>query len=483
MKLTLLILALLVSLSSSQENEPFDGLEIIDDLLDSAAQKKTHVSNSFDADTINVDVLTMRKVSDDLDPVYQCEVVEKLLEKFLEHEAKTATEQTEDKVLEDEMKQRGDTLRQDYDMRLKECVKKKMKENPKMAEAVATAKKDAEGAGVFRKSLKDVSSKEVLQQILIADGMPKEDTELLLSEEADSEQHEALVQRYTSAHAQAAASDVDAELFVQDASKLKWGGGRRRRHSHRTHHWRSGNQQRAAQASNLIYFDDNTVRRGMTHSLKGYSVQTLYHGGTGVDFGIFRNGNSVTLAYRGTSVDSVKDILTDLLAIKVTWPYGGSSGKVHGGFLAQFTDSRSRMYSHMSSLYHAGARNWVITGHSLGGALASLAAFYLKHHFKHASIDVVTFGGAMPADSTWTSNYASLIGHNTAAIVNKKDSVPCLGPMSAQPHIQHWAEEWPWSRASWHWNRVNSCWACYSVSDHTMARYCRISGINAHCPS
>ena len=57
--------------------------------------------------------------------------------------------------------------------------------------------------------------------------------------------------------------------------------------------YRNNNQKKAAAASTIIYQDDATVRDNMNGDLSGYSIDTLYHGSTGVDMGIAHNGNDV----------------------------------------------------------------------------------------------------------------------------------------------------------------------------------------------
>lgn len=81
----------------------------------------------------------------------------------------------------------------------------------------------------------------------------------------------------------------------------------------------------------------------------------------------------ILVSFRGTEPTKFQDLLTDsdfLLEIS------GQGGKVHSGFLEAFTEiwSTHGMRDFVDSLLEAKQRPLWFTGHSLGGALATLAA-------------------------------------------------------------------------------------------------------------
>jgi len=93
-------------------------------------------------------------------------------------------------------------------------------------------------------------------------------------------------------------------------------------------------------------------------------------------FGAYRPGDRTALiAFRGTQPDKVTDIATDLDAFTVDWPESG--GRVHHGFahrarclvpmVRQWLDQRCRERTSL-----------IMTGHSLGAALATLVASILR---------------------------------------------------------------------------------------------------------
>lgn len=100
-------------------------------------------------------------------------------------------------------------------------------------------------------------------------------------------------------------------------------------------------------------------------------------------------GEKATLiSFRGTT-SGIDDIVTDLKTWPKRWPAGG---RVHSGFCDAFGRLRGVLESWLSS--HAGRA--LFTGHSLGGALATLAASVFKPAL------LITFGTPRVGDTLFT---------------------------------------------------------------------------------
>lgn len=124
------------------------------------------------------------------------------------------------------------------------------------------------------------------------------------------------------------------------------------------------------------------------------------------------------LAFRGTEPTVVKDIKADINA-KLQSHSGG--GKSHRGFsIAYWTigaDIQARLDQDDISDYRL-----YITGHSLGGALATIAAKHIKHRGGISAC--YTFGSPRVGNKDWVAD----IKPPMYRVVNSSDVVPMLPP-------------------------------------------------------
>jgi hypothetical protein len=166
-------------------------------------------------------------------------------------------------------------------------------------------------------------------------------------------------------------------------------------HSHKPVHYRSASDlQLAAYMMSAAYYDEANIQRVVpAKSSYAYVDKSFFSGSTGVNRFLASKSSEarVVVAFRGTDYKSEKDVLADINILMPPWPYGGG-GTVHAGFLGQYTEQRSDLLSRMQAQFGAGNRNWLVTGHSLGGALATIAARDLKAQFPSATVDLIVFG-------------------------------------------------------------------------------------------
>lgn len=123
--------------------------------------------------------------------------------------------------------------------------------------------------------------------------------------------------------------------------------------------------------------------------------------------------HKVIIAFRGTS--TVSDALDDIKFKLV--PYGNDM-KVHRGFLLQFKDSWKAIETFLDS--HA-YTDVCFVGHSLGGALACLAALETARQFA-LQPSVVTFGSPKIGNAKFALYFNSLVPNHTR-YVNGNDAV------------------------------------------------------------
>ena len=127
----------------------------------------------------------------------------------------------------------------------------------------------------------------------------------------------------------------------------------------------------------------------------------------------------VFVGFRGTEFFSIADWMTDLNALSTTRPYGS----VHQGFFAAFQLVDSRIRSALESFPN---RPVVLTGHSLGGAIATIAAAEWQGQYEVSSI--YTFGQPGVGKRRFRSHIQQHYAHRFFRFVNDDDIVPMVPP-------------------------------------------------------
>ena len=98
------------------------------------------------------------------------------------------------------------------------------------------------------------------------------------------------------------------------------------------------------------------------------------------------------IAFRGTEPDDLRDIFDDLKFLPTPWAAGGT---VHGGFAGAFGRVKEPVLAAINGA--TSGQTVLVTGHSLGAALATLAASLAS------KVRLVTFGSPRVGDSAFTS--------------------------------------------------------------------------------
>jgi hypothetical protein len=92
------------------------------------------------------------------------------------------------------------------------------------------------------------------------------------------------------------------------------------------------------------------------------------------------DGELTLLAFRGTQADDIRDLLTDIMTWSVRFPAGG---RVHAGFWAAYSSLHDKISEWLAD---NPPKRLVVTGHSLGAAMATLMAAVREE------AELVTFG-------------------------------------------------------------------------------------------
>ena len=151
------------------------------------------------------------------------------------------------------------------------------------------------------------------------------------------------------------------------------------------------------------------------------------------------------ISYRGT--ESFQDVLTDLKISKVPFPLYRhniwEAPDVHRGFSRQFESIREPLDLEIEkylSNFQSGSNSRdkpkvVFTGHSLGGALATLSALYFQCKYPDVGISCITFGSPRVGDAQFAKLFNEKV-RISYRYVNDNDPVPCIPTSWRFQHVK-----------------------------------------------
>lgn len=135
----------------------------------------------------------------------------------------------------------------------------------------------------------------------------------------------------------------------------------------------------------------------------------------------FRQGGVAALVFRGTmNTRHLRDNLRFLPPKHPNHPWG----KVHPGFLGSFEAVIDTVVRPFAAAAQGADTVW-LSGHSLGGALAVLAAAWLRIH-TGLQPALLTFGQPMPGLPDFCQRFDAELPDRLTRLINRRDIVPRL---------------------------------------------------------
>lgn len=171
-------------------------------------------------------------------------------------------------------------------------------------------------------------------------------------------------------------------------------------------------------------YDAEREKGILTSELNGlnFKLERLFDNKeTGTQAFLASTDEFLVLAFRGTETTSVKDIRADIKANKVSC---ATEGMVHQGFKESYESVASYIQKAIDEPKYVG-KPLLIAGHSLGGALATIAAKRLTCKGDIAAC--YTFGSPSVGTAEWIAPLKTPVYR----IVNAADAVTLLPPSSA----------------------------------------------------
>jgi esterase/lipase len=139
--------------------------------------------------------------------------------------------------------------------------------------------------------------------------------------------------------------------------------------------------------------------------------------GTDTQGFIASNSKQIVISIRGTS--SFQDWLIDLDIMHAKNPFG--PGYVHQGFLEAFNSIKDIIDDYYKN--NGKDKEIIITGHSLGGAVATLIAAYLRSQKNCQKVMLYTFGSPRVGNKDFAAQFSTGFSFPYFRIVNNNDIV------------------------------------------------------------
>ncbi len=167
-------------------------------------------------------------------------------------------------------------------------------------------------------------------------------------------------------------------------------------------------------------YDHEQQRRELSRSLEqiGWTLLDTFSANATQGFVAYSDDHA-TLAFRGTEADRIGDIKADIKAVQTSCPTGG---RVHSGFKEQY-DAVAGRIEDLLAQDDIRTKPLFVTGHSLGGAVATIAARRLTAEHRVAAC--YTYGSPRVGTEHWVAQIKTPIYR----VVNSADPVPMV-PLS-----------------------------------------------------
>jgi triacylglycerol lipase len=187
-----------------------------------------------------------------------------------------------------------------------------------------------------------------------------------------------------------------------------------------------------AEAALLAYAEENDIRNALGQTGGNFTVQCFSEGST--QCFVAHNQELIFLAFRGTEVKNFWRATMDwIVGLDFIPVQDGHGGKVHHGFKVGLEQVWENVKAYMTKVQQDGQVQptlW-LTGHSLGAALATLAAYYITwdHQFLIPVQGLYTFGSPRVGDSAFQQGFSTKgLASKTYRVMNHQDIVPRVPP-------------------------------------------------------
>jgi len=173
----------------------------------------------------------------------------------------------------------------------------------------------------------------------------------------------------------------------------------------------------------------------------------------------------VTICGTKTSDDIMEDLQAKLVPLAIP---GLEDDYAHDGFVDIMHKVLPQVITRLGSI-----KKIIITGHSLGGAVATLLAYVLAKNRPELDVQVHTFGSPRVCSRALATKYNAAVP-KTVRVVLDRDIVPTL-PFGRYQHVHHlmWlnhngiVKKMSWWQHVKYWLRFHK----HDIKDHSLLKY------------
>lgn len=182
----------------------------------------------------------------------------------------------------------------------------------------------------------------------------------------------------------------------------------------------ANNAQCLACASNLAYLAPDEIEP----MVKSWGFTTFkFFDRKDTQAFVCSNAKVILIAFRGTEPTRLRDWLSDIKIRREK----GVVGRVHRGFKGALNKIWPLMHDYIESIRTKNHKIWV-TGHSLGAALATLAAARMQITDGISVHGLYTFGHPRTGDEDFANGVDAVLPGKVYRFVNNNDVVPRVPP-------------------------------------------------------
>ena len=169
--------------------------------------------------------------------------------------------------------------------------------------------------------------------------------------------------------------------------------------------------QLCAEVCKIVYSDEDIVHNYLKSNKIAYTDLRFFSYDNAQAYGIDMQDYMI-VAFRGTQGAQFKDILADIKA----WPSESETqGNVHSGFKTDLDKVYPQIIKWLGKGYN---KRIIVTGHSLGAAMATICAS--RFHAHGADLALYTFGSPRVGNREWAEQFNDIEAYR---FVNNNDIV------------------------------------------------------------